>query len=225
LLILEPVCRPEGGEADTAIAVAEAAVETSPAGAPAVPAPSTALTAAMPAPSPPPILQPRAKPGAGLWPPVTFDAPTAPRAPAPPATVVAARAPEPAPSAAAPERYLVLGTFRQRGNAESLAGRLLDAGAVITDPEPGIGQFHRVVIGPLAAAELPGLRQRVQARGVAGAWTATLCLNANAVEMPCGGPAAAPLATQTATIVPPRAVMPGAQIAARTLALSTDPIY
>lgn len=244
LLILEAVCRPEEVEADTAIAIAEAAVEGNPASVPAVlprtatprPVPAAALTAsAFPAPPPilrPPILQPQAKPGVGPWPPVAFEAPAQAVSPTPASPpVLVARAAELAQSAAAGERYLVLGTFRQRGNAESLAGRMLDAGAVITDPEPGIGQFHRVVIGPLlGTAELPRLRQQVQARGVNGAWMATLCLNTNAVEQSCGAarPMATPVATLTAALPPTRAIattMPGTQIAARTLALSTDPIY
>ena len=233
LLILEAVCRPEESEPDSAIAVAEAAVgaslETAPTILPraATPGPaSAAVLVASISPAPPPILQPRAKPGAGLWPPATFEAavPAATQAPAP-RTIMAARAPEPTQSVASGERYLVLGTFRQRGNAEFLAGRMLDAGAVITDPEPGIGQFHRVVIGPLVAAELPRLRQQMQARGVNGAWTATLCLNPNAVEQSCVTPMAAPPVTQTAMLPAARTTVPGPQIATRTLALSTDPIY
>ena len=133
------------------------------------------------------------------------------------------------------ERYLVLGTFRQRENAEVLASRLLDVGAIITDPAPGVSQFHRVVIGPISAKSAPAKRQQVARLGVKDAWQTVLCLDLHAVEASCDA-----VPTETAHVAPVPAVVPAAAAApmiarpaevtgslafAPTLPLSTRPIY
>jgi hypothetical protein len=252
LLTLEDVCRPNEDEAVTAIAMAEPAAGEATARPPGDPtilpreaadlAPRTAPTlrsaAAVPVAalaSAPLIGRPQAKPGAGLWPPAAFEparpvptpVPTAPARLAPPAIVAPASAVHAATFSAVPELYLVLGTFRQRGNAEALASRLLDAGAIITDPELGVSQFHRVVLGPVAPTGTAALRQQMQRHGVNGIWQATLCLDANATERSCEQtqtqviPAPAPV--RAARTMP--AAVTGSLAAATTLPLSIDPIY
>jgi len=265
LIMFEPACQPFD---ENAIAIAAIEAEAQPLrpvaeNEPVIarqPSPQVALSALVPNPGPAPaarvpsIAQPAKSVALPVAkPPVASDTPTAsrviaakPAATPAVATVVPAAAAAPAGKVAAKERYLVLGSFRQRENAEVLAKSLIDLGAVITDPAPGVSQFHRVVLGPLNSMTMPAVRQDVAAYGVTGAWQATLCLDANAVEQSCDpvqaahAPAVATAATPAASLISQvsRPIVPvtwaapsqrlpvkGTVAYAPTLSLSTDPIY
>ncbi len=72
-----------------------------------------------------------------------------------------AAAPPSAPAAApAAGRYLLVGSFLARSNAERLAAAYPDYRPGILSVHQSGNEFHRVVLGPLDASQLAALRQR-----------------------------------------------------------------
>ncbi len=69
----------------------------------------------------------------------------------------------PAPVAIARDRYVALGSFLDPGNAARTAARYAALHPTITRVEVGGRRFHRVIVGPLSAAEAAALKARLVA--------------------------------------------------------------
>ncbi len=75
------------------------------------------------------------------------------------------------PAAAAPrQRYLLLGSYEDRGAAEGIAGQFSDTKVTVFEVKVGERTAHRVVAGPLNDTEVAELRQRLVSHDGQRAW-------------------------------------------------------
>jgi hypothetical protein len=87
-----------------------------------------------------------------------------------------ARREEPAPvvvgdqATAPPHRYLVLGSFESRANAERFAAEFPDAKVAVVESAVDRRTIYRVVAGPLSDDEVSGLRTRLATENRTPAW-------------------------------------------------------
>jgi hypothetical protein len=77
---------------------------------------------------------------------------------------------EPAKGIAAGHRYLVLGSFANRRNAERLAESSHDGSIVVVTASVDGRVTHRVVVGPLSDRQAASLRQRLADEDQPHAW-------------------------------------------------------
>jgi len=80
-----------------------------------------------------------------------------------------------APAANQAALYVVVGSFRQVANAETLRRRLGRLATTVTPAVVDLKVYFRVLAGPFDAGSLPAARRELATRGLAGAWPIRLC--------------------------------------------------
>ena len=82
-------------------------------------------------------------------------------------------------------RYLVIGSFTTRANAEAWAGRNREFSPEIIRTEEGHRPSYRVVVGPLDGETAPLMRAILSAAGVNQTWFADLCDGSTVISGRC----------------------------------------
>ncbi|MSO77852.1 MAG: SPOR domain-containing protein [Alphaproteobacteria bacterium] len=88
------------------------------------------------------------------------------------------------------QRFLVIASLADRGDAQRLAGRYRDLGAAVRMAQVNGHTTHRVVIGPFAPDNLGTARRQAEMRGATGVWPIKPCA-AGDLGRRCAGTAVA----------------------------------
>lgn len=73
------------------------------------------------------------------------------------------------------QRYLVIGSFTARDNAERWAAAHADFGTSVQATTASGRAFFRVLVGPLGAGEVPLMQAMLETLGVTERWPLALC--------------------------------------------------